>query len=96
MELIGKYQIEVTTIVIRKNDLMNKRRIDFFKRLIFFSQITDVIEYSYLCENYYTSCSVLVLQSGEWLKVKDDYNDLKKAHSNWYEHNTQSNDSSIN
>jgi len=78
-------QIEVTEIVIRKNEVLGKRRIDFFKRLLFFSNIEDVMEYSYQHEHYYNSCSGIMLKSGQFLKVKENYEDIKEKLVKWYE-----------
>lgn len=87
MKLIGDYQIEVNQIVIRNNSLLNKRVIDFFNRTIFFVDIEDVGEYSYLVENNYVKCAVVIKKSGEWIKVKEDYSELKSVLINWYHTN---------
>jgi hypothetical protein len=84
MELINDIQLEVTTITIRKNALLNKRRIFFHNRMVFMANIEDIGEESYLHENNYISCGVLMMKSGEWIKVKETYEDLKKIHSEWY------------
>lgn len=88
MKLIGEYQIEVTQIVIRNNSLMNKRVIDFFARTIFFAEIKSVGQYSYRVNNNYAECSVVILDSGEWVKIKEDYNEVNNSVTNWYKDNT--------
>lgn len=84
MEIINDLQIELTQITIRTNTLLNKRRIFFHKRLVFIANIEDVGEESYLHENNYVSCGVVIMKSGEWIKVKESYEDLKKIHSDWF------------
>ena len=84
MRIIGEYQLEVSQIVIRVNSLLNKRIIDFFARAVFFAEIKSVGEYSYLVENNYVKCAILILDSGEWVKIKEDYNEVNNAVSNWY------------
>lgn len=90
MKLIGEYQIEVNTISIRNNSLLNKRIIDFFARTIFFAEIKSVTEYSYLVENNYVKCAVIILDTGEWVKIKEDYNEVNNAVTNWYKINEKS------
>ncbi len=89
MLAVGKYQLEVTQIVIRKNELMNKRFIDTFKRTVFINEIESVSEYTYRVEQNYNQCSVLIMRSGEWIKVKDDYLELRNFINEWNETNTQ-------
>lgn len=84
MEVLNEIQIEVTSITIRTNNLLNKRKIFFHKRLIFLANIDEVGEESYLHENNYLSCGVLMMKSGEWIKVKESYEELKKIHSEWF------------
>lgn len=96
MRVVDDYRIEVTAIVIRTNSLLNKRIIDNFKRTIFIAHIKDVCEYSYLVENNYVKCSALVMENEEWIKVKDDYNELNTAITEWYKHNEKTKDLSIN
>jgi len=96
MKLIGEYQIEVNQIVIRNNSLLNKRVIDTFERLMFFVDIEDVGSYSYLVENNYVKCAVIIKKSGEWVKVKEDYNELKEVLKNWYKTNEKSETISAN
>jgi hypothetical protein len=54
---------------------------------MFFVDIEDVGEYSYLVENNYVKCAVIIKKSGEWVKVKEDYNEIKEALINWYKTN---------
>lgn len=84
MELINGIQTEVTQIVIRKNSLTGKRYVFYFKRLVFMANIEDVGEEKYLVENNYCNCGVLIMKSGEWIKVKEQYLDLREIHSNWW------------
>jgi len=87
MKVISEYQIEVNQIVIRNNSLLNKRIIDSFARAMFLVDIEDVGEYSYLVENNYVKCAVVIKKSGEWVKVKEDYTELRDALINWYKTN---------
>lgn len=96
MRVVDDYRIEVTAIVIRTNSLLNKRIIDNFKRTIFVAHIKDVCEYSYLVENNYVKCSAIVMENGEWIKVKDDYNELNSSISEWYKNNDKAKDISVN
>lgn len=84
MDLINDIQIEVTQVTIRKNNLLNQRRIFFHKRLVFMGNVEAVGEESYMVENNYVKCGVLMMMSGEWIKVKESYEELKKAHSDWW------------
>lgn len=84
MELINDIQLEVTQVTIRKNNLLNQRRIFFHKRLVFMGNVDSVGEDSYLIENNYVKCGVLMMASGEWIKVKESYDELKNVHSTWW------------
>ena len=89
MELINDIQIEVTQMVIRTNSLLGKRRIFEFKRLIFMANIDEVGEEAYLVENNYNTCGVLMLKSGEWIKVKESYEELKSIHTAWWKRSAE-------
>jgi hypothetical protein len=85
MEIINDIQIEVTQIIIFKHSLMNKREVFSLKRLLFLANIDDVLEYKYLTNNSFMNCSAIVMKSGEWIKCKEDYSDLKDVIKLWYE-----------
>ena len=96
MKVISEYQIEVNQIVIRTHSLLNKRIVDSFARAMFLVDIEDVGEYSYLVENNYVKCAVVIKKSGEWVKVKEDYNELKEVLKNWYKTNEKTETVSAN
>lgn len=83
MRLINDIQIEVTQIVILKNELLNKRYINTFNRTIFIAEIKSIMEHKYLVENNYSTCSMIILDD-EFFKVKDDYKELFDAWTNWW------------
>lgn len=83
MELINDIEIEVTQISIRLQKIVDKRRIFYFKRLILMDDVESISEEAYLVENNYASCGCIILKSGEWLKTKEPYEELKKIYSEW-------------
>lgn len=89
MELINGIQIEVTQIQIKKNQLLNDRNVFPFKRVIFMSQIVSVKEDNYLVNNNYAKCSTLILDTNEWVKVKEPYNELNALYIQWWKDATE-------
>ena len=83
MNVINDIQVEVTQIVILKNELLNKRNVFAFKRTLFIAEIKRIMEHKYLVENNYSSCSMIVLED-EIFKVKDDYIELQKLWVDWW------------
>ena len=84
MELINDIQIEVTEIVIKKVQILDKRTVFFFKRRIFVGDILGVSEESYLVENNFSKCSALYVENEGWIKVRDLYTELSELHSDWW------------
>jgi hypothetical protein len=87
MELINEIQIEVTQVIIKKNNLLNRRDICLFKRTIFISKILSVSEENYLVENNYAKCSAIHLFDEGWIKIKEPYQELATMHSEWFNAN---------
>lgn len=87
MELINDIQIEVTQVVIKKNNLLGVRHINFFKRTVFISKIVSVSEENYLVENKYSKCSAIFLVDEGWIKIKEPYQELASLHSEWFNEN---------
>ncbi len=89
MEIINDIQIEVSQVIIKKNNLLNRRDICFFKRTIFISKILSVSEETYLVENNYVKCSALYLDDEGWIKIKENYQEIASLHSKWYDANVK-------
>lgn len=85
MKVINDIQLEVTQIIIKKNDLLGRRDICLFKRRLFISKIIDISEETYLVENNYMKCSALYVEHEGWIKVKDNYTELSEFHSDWFD-----------
>jgi hypothetical protein len=85
MKVINDIQLEVTQIIIKKNNLLGRRDICSFKRTIFITKILSVSEETYLVENNYKGCSALYLDDEGWIKVKDSYTELSEIHSDWFD-----------
>ena len=84
MELINGIQIEVTEITIKKNNLLNRRDIFKFKRLLFIGDVLAVSEENYLVTSNYVNCSALFIENEGWIKVVEPFEDLKEIHSKWW------------
>ena len=85
MKVINDIQLEVTQIIIKKNNLLGRRDICPFKRIVFISKILSVSEETYLVENNYVKCSALYLDDEGWIKVKDNYTELSEFQSEWFD-----------
>ena len=85
MRVINDIQLEVTQIIIKKNNLLGRRDICSFKRTIFITKILSVSEETYLVENNYMKCSALYMDDEGWIKVKDNYTELSEMHSDWFD-----------
>jgi len=85
MRVINDIQLEVTQIIIKKNNLLGRRDICSFKRTIFITKILSVSEETYLVENNYVKCSALYMDDEGWIKVKDSYIELSEMHSDWFD-----------
>jgi len=85
MEIINDIQIEVTQVIIKKNNLLNRRDICLFKRTIFISKIVSVSEETYLVENNYVKCSALYIDDEGWIKIKENYTEISQLHSKWFD-----------
>lgn len=92
MKLINNLQVEVTQIVVRTNELLNKRIIDFFKRRVWIENIADTSEYSYRAEVYYIGCGCLIMNDGEIIKTKESYEELSETLNKVYLENIQRNE----
>ena len=84
MELINDIQIEVTEIVIKKVQLLDKRTVFFFKHRVFVGDILRVSEESYLVENNFSKCSAIYLEGEGWIKIKEPYIEISELHSDWW------------
>lgn len=84
MEAINDLQIEVTQIVIRKNLLLNTRRVFKFKTSVFIADIARPSEEVYLAENNYITCGCLIMKDGEIIKTVEPYRELAEIHSEWF------------
>jgi len=89
MELINGIQIEVTQIQIKKNQLLNKRSIFKFKRLIFVSSILSIKQDNYMVNQNYADCTTLVLDTNEWVKVVESYEDINPIFIQWWKDATE-------
>ena len=89
MELINGIQIEVTQIQIKKNQLLNKRSIFKFKRLIFVSSILSIKQDNYMVNQNYADCTTLVLDTNEWVKVSESYEDINPIFIQWWKDATE-------
>ena len=89
MEAIYDLQVEVTQIIIKKNNLLNRRDINFFKRTVFISKIQSVSEENYLVENNYTKCSAIHLIDEGWIKIREPYKEIATLHSEWFYENVK-------
>ena len=88
MELINDIQIEVTEIVIKKVQILDKRTVFFFKRRIFMGEIQGVSEESYLVENNFSKCAALYVDNEGWIKVRESFTELAELHSEWWQRKT--------
>jgi hypothetical protein len=89
MELINGIQIEVTQIQAKIHNLSD-RRIFKFKRLLFMSQILSIKQDVYFSEdNEWVRCSSLVLDTNEWIKVSEKYNQLNPIFIQWWKDATE-------
>ena len=84
MNVIGNIQVEVTQIVVRTNNLLNKRKIDNFRRRVWIENILDTSEYSYRVEANYLECGCLIMDSGERILTKESYEELSECLTNIY------------
>lgn len=84
MELINGIQIEVTEITIKKQSLLNKRSVFFFKRKVFLGDIKGVSEENYLVENNYSKCTALNIEDEGWVKIREPYDEICAVHSEWW------------
>jgi hypothetical protein len=84
MELINGIQIEVTQIQIKKNQLLGKRSIFKFKRLIFVSSILSIKQDNYMVNQNYADCTTLILNTNEWVKVIEPYEDINPIYVKWW------------
>lgn len=84
MELINGIQIEVTEITIKKQSLLNKRNVFFFKRRIFLADIKGVSEENYLVENNYSRCASLYIEDEGWIKIREPFDEVSAIHSEWW------------
>lgn len=84
MELINGIQIEVTEITIKKQSLLNKRSVFFFKRKVFLGDIKGVSEENYLVENNYSKCTALNIEDEGWVKIREPYDEVCAVHSEWW------------
>ena len=85
MKVINDIQLEITQIIIKKNNLLSRRDICLFKRIIFITKILSVSEETYLVENNYVKCSALYLDDEGWIKVKENYTEISEMHSDWFD-----------
>jgi hypothetical protein len=95
MRVINDIQLEITQIIIKKNNLLSRRDICLFKRIIFITKILSVSEETYLVENNYVKCSALYLDDEGWIKVKDNYTDLSEMHSDWFDRSVKANEENL-
>lgn len=84
MEPINDLQIEVTQIVIKRNSLLNMRRVFKFKTRVFIANIDRPSEEVYLAENNYITCGCLIMKDGEVIKTVESYKELSELHSQWF------------
>ena len=84
MDLINDIQIEVTEIVIKKVQILDKRTVFFFKRRIFMADVLGVSEETYLVENNFSKCCALYIENEGWIKVRESYLELSELHSEWW------------
>lgn len=89
MELINGIQLPVTQIRIKKNQLLGKRTAFDFKRTLFMSQIVSVTEDNYLVNSNYTACTALILDTNEWVKIKEPFEIVNKLHIDWWKNATE-------
>jgi len=92
MKVINDIQLEVTQIIIKKNNLLGRRDICPFKRTIFITKILSVSEETYLVENNYVRCSALYMDDEGWIKVKENYSELSEMHSDWFDRSVKANE----
>ena len=96
MRLINNLQLEFTQIIIRTNSLLNKRQIEELRRRVWIEEIKDTCEYSYRVEVNYVKCGCLIMESGEWIKTKESYDELNEVLEKYYKANIERNDKTNN
>lgn len=85
MEIINENQIEVNCIRIMNFSLMAKRDVFRARRTLFLAQISEITESKYMDEdNNIKKCRVIIKTDGEWIRVADSYDELRKVHSDWW------------
>jgi len=91
MIIINNLQIEITQIIVRTNNLLNKRIIDNFKRRLWIENISDTSEYSYRVEANYVKCGCLIMGDGERILTKESYEELAECLNEIYVNNIEKN-----